>query len=99
MKLYSHQDALEFWNNNALANRINAGGGDMEDVAIALHKHAEKMTQRLMGLEAIAPRRVNVDGVEYVYRCPDHLVPVDVPQTTFVPGGTRPPRIVDEPTE
>ena len=99
MKLYSHHDAIEFWDNNPLANRINARGGDMEDIAIALHKDLQRLTQRLMDLAAIAPPRVNVDGVEYVYRCPDHLVPVDVPQTTFGPGGTRPPRIVDEPTE
>ena len=62
---------------SATARHVIMSGGSAEDVAVALYAEVQLMTNRAVELSAIAPFRVRAqDGTEYVYRCPDHLIPL-----------------------
>ena len=76
MKLFSEDDLQAVYANNPIAATIDMQGGDIGDVAVALSRQNEALMQEMMVLQMIAPRRFRVAGVEYVYRCPDHAVPV-----------------------
>ena len=51
-------------------------GFSQEDIILALVKEKRELLGRLAELESIAPKRIRTkDGREYVWRCPDELVP------------------------
>ncbi len=48
------------------------------DIAQMLLTQNSVLTKKVQHLDSIAPRRVRgPDGAEWIYRCPDHLIPVD----------------------
>ena len=61
---------------NPIVEHTLQSGGTTEDCAIALAAHIERLVQRLMTLEGIAPRRIRVPGGRVmIWRCPDDLIP------------------------
>ena len=54
---------------------IARSGWNSERCIVALVEQKQELVRRLMELEAIAPRRVIVDGNAFIWRCPDELVP------------------------
>ena len=57
-------------------HRMLRYGASMEDVVVQLVAEKEMLFSRLRELEAIAPKRIaGPDGREWIYRCPDALVP------------------------
>jgi hypothetical protein len=61
---------------NPIVAHIMRAGGTAEDCAVALAVHNDRLVDRLMTLEGIAPRRIKLpDGRVMVWRCPDHLIP------------------------
>ena len=61
---------------NAIVAHIMRAGGTAEDCAVALAVHNDRLVDRLMTLEGIAPRRIKLpDGRVMVWRCPDRLIP------------------------
>ena len=62
--------------NNPIVAHIMRAGGTAEDCAVALAAHNDRLVDRLMTLEGIAPRRIKLpDGRVMIWRCPEHLVP------------------------
>jgi hypothetical protein len=52
-------------------------GGSAEDVAVALYAQVQQLTRLNVELSMIAPFRVRLgNGTEWIWRCPDHLVPL-----------------------
>lgn len=52
-------------------------GGTVEDCVIQLAREKASLLQKLMELEAIAPRRIKLpDGKTVVYRVPENLIPI-----------------------
>ncbi len=48
------------------------------DIARMLLAQTQRDAKTIERLDSIAPRRVRgPDGAEWIYRCPDHLIPVD----------------------
>jgi hypothetical protein len=61
---------------NPIVAHIMRAGGAAEDCAVALAVHNDRLVDRLMTLEGIAPRRIKLpDGRVMVWHCPDHLIP------------------------
>ena len=69
---------------NPIVAHIMRAGGTAEDCAVALSVHNDRLVDRLMTLEGIAPRRIKLpDGRVMVWHCPDHLIPeTDMSNTT-----------------
>ena len=62
--------------NNPIVAQIMRRGGTAEDCAVALAVHNDRLVDRLMTLEGIAPRRIKLpDGRVMVWRCPNRLIP------------------------
>jgi len=62
--------------NNQLVAQIMKAGGTAEDCAVALSVANDRLLDRVMLLEGIAPRRYKMpDGRVMVWHCPDNLVP------------------------
>lgn len=62
---------------NPIVAQIMRAGGTAEDCAVALAVYNDKLVERLMTLEGIAPRKIKLpDGRVMVWRCPDELVPM-----------------------
>ena len=62
--------------NDATVSSAVAGGASMGQIVIYLANEKAALLDRLMELEAIAPRRITLpDGRSAIFRCPDHLVP------------------------
>jgi len=67
-------------------------GGTAEDCAVALSVHNDRLIDRLMTLEGIAPRRIKLsDGRVMVWRCPDHLIPETDMSNAALRGGEAVP--------
>ena len=61
---------------NPIVTHIMRAGGTAEDCAVALAAHNDRLVDRLMTLEGIAPRRIKLpDGRVMIWRCPEQLVP------------------------
>jgi len=61
---------------NPIVAQIMRAGGTAEDCAVALTVHNDRLVDRLMVMEGIAPRRIKLmDGRVMVWHCPDHLIP------------------------
>jgi hypothetical protein len=61
---------------NPMVADIMQDGGTVEDCAVALAVCYDRLVDRLMTLEGIAPRRIRLpDGRVMVWRCPDHMIP------------------------
>jgi hypothetical protein len=76
---------------NPIVAHIMRAGGTAEDCAVALAVHNDRLVDRLMTLEGIAPRKIKLpDGRVMVWRCPDHLIPeTDMSNTRVEPVPTR----------
>ena len=62
--------------NNAIVARIMDAGGTAEDCAVALSVENDRLADRVMALDSIAPRKIKLpDGRVLIWRCPDELVP------------------------
>jgi hypothetical protein len=90
MFLFSAEERARVYANNPIVAYVTKAGGDEEDMLVAFDRHFQTMTDHLMRLEAIAPRRFQVGGVEYVYRCPDDMIPLTNFSTTEWPCPSRP---------
>ena len=67
---------LRLRRNNAIVARIMDAGGTVEDCAVALSVENDRLTDRVMALDSIAPRKIKLpDGRVLIWRCPDELVP------------------------
>jgi len=62
-------------NNNPIVKSIIENGGDITDCVIALTKHNDELINRIMELECIAPRKISVNDITYIWRCPDNMIP------------------------
>lgn len=63
--------------NNAIIRNGMQSGASMERIAFALAKSNDELMRRVLHLESIAPRRIRLpSGKEYVWRCPDDLIPL-----------------------
>ena len=61
---------------NPIVAHIMRAGGTAEDCAVALSAHIDRLVERLMTLEGIAPRKIKLpDGRVMVWHCPDRLIP------------------------
>ena len=61
---------------NPIVAHIMRAGGTAKDCAVALSSHNDRLVERLMTLECIAPRKIKMpDGRVMVWRCPDHMIP------------------------
>lgn len=61
---------------NPIVAHIMRAGGTAEDCAVAIAAHNDRLVDRLMTLEGIAPRRIKLpDGRVMIWRCPELLVP------------------------
>ena len=77
---------------NPIVAHIMRAGGTAEDCAVALSVHNDRLVDRLMMLEGIAPRRIKLpDGRVMVWRCPDHLIP-----ETDMSNNSGQPRLAQE---
>lgn len=64
-----HRDVTVHW--------ILAREGTLEECVVALFADKERLMERIMELEGIAPKRIRLpDGAIATYHCPDHLIPV-----------------------
>lgn len=60
-----------------LISRLLRAGTPMDECLVVLGEDRKRLTDRILALEAIAPRRLKMpDGREMVWHCPDHLIPV-----------------------
>ena len=51
-------------------------GGTAEDCAVALSVEYDRLVDRVIALDSIAPRKIKLpDGRVLIWRCPDELVP------------------------
>ena len=61
---------------NPIVAHVIRAGGTAEDCAVALSVANDRLVDRAMLLEGIAPRKIRLpDGRVTVWRCPDDLVP------------------------
>ena len=70
---------------NPIVERVMRAGGTAEDCVVALSERIEKLVDRLLTLEGIAPRRIKLpDGRVVIWHCPDHLIPeIDMSNMTI----------------
>jgi hypothetical protein len=61
--------------NDPFVHAVIESGGTEAECIVELVKSKKELIEKLMLLESIAPRRILVGGKEYVYRCPDNLIP------------------------
>lgn len=83
--------------NNPIVARIMTAGGTAEDCAVALSVEYDRIFDRMMALDSIAPRKIKLpDGRVLIWRCPDELVPESPMLNPVVRGATEsrtsPPR-------
>jgi len=88
---------LHLRRNNAIVARIMDAGGTAEDCAVALSVENDRLADRVMALDSIAPRKIKLpDGRVLIWRCPDELVPESPMLNPVVRGATEsrtfPPR-------
>jgi hypothetical protein len=75
MKCETYTDAK---NNDVTVGLIIESGGSIEDVVVALVNEKERMFQRILELELIAPKKISSpDGRVLVWHCPDDLIPTE----------------------
>lgn len=61
---------------NPIVARIMKAGGTAEDCAVALAVEYDRLVDRVIALDSIAPRKLKLpDGRVLIWRCPDELVP------------------------
>lgn len=60
---------------SALVCAYHRAGMNLVEIIDEMVKHEQSTAKEIMQLASIAPRKVKLGGVEYVYHCPDHLVP------------------------
>lgn len=72
MKIQTFQDA-EF--NDPTVHRAISAGATTEQLVVMLCNEKQDLLARIMDLELIAPRKIRVGDLTFVYRCPDHLIP------------------------
>lgn len=61
-------------NNPLVMNVLMAGGTEIDCIEM-LVKQNEDIITRISRLEMLVPRKIIVDDKEYIWRCPDVLVP------------------------
>lgn len=61
-------------NNPLVMNVLMAGGTEIDCIEM-LVKQNEDIITRISRLEMLVPRKIIVDDKEYIWRCPDELVP------------------------
>ena len=62
--------------NDAVVHRMMEANTGAEAIIIELANEKAALIDRLMKLDAIAPRKIKTDdGRIFVWRCPDHLIP------------------------
>ncbi len=61
--------------NNAIVAYILLAGGSMEDCVVALVNQQAALSQRILQLEYIRPRKIKVGDKVMVWRCPVELIP------------------------
>jgi len=67
---------LHLRRNNPIVARIMKAGGTAEDCAVALSVEYDRLVDRVIALDSIAPRKIKLpDGRVLIWRCPDELVP------------------------
>lgn len=67
----------EIWNSEPLVRRILQDGGEFEDVICALIQERDLLREKVMELDAIAPKkRLTSDGRIMVWHCPNELIPL-----------------------
>jgi len=52
-------------------------GGSVADALVALANHMRLVDEHMGFLESIRPRKVRQDGMDYVWRCPDDMIPAE----------------------
>ena len=63
--------------NDVTVRRAIESGASHEQLITILAEQKRLLMQRILALELIAPRKMKgSDGVTYVWRCPDELVPL-----------------------
>jgi hypothetical protein len=61
---------------NGTVSNILASGGTVEDCALALAEINNRLIERILELEGIAPRKIKMpDGSVAVWHCPDEFIP------------------------
>lgn len=54
-----------------------AAGGSVLDCVLALDKINKILSNKVVRLLQIAPRKIRVGGKDLVWRCPDNMIPDD----------------------
>ncbi len=69
-------DFYKAMRNDPLLARMVEVGYSFEQIVLELVQDRERLVDRIMKLEFIAPYKFKAtNGIEYIWRCPDHLVP------------------------
>ena len=75
--------------NDSTVYKMTRAGYSLEDIIVQLAKERDAVFSDLMKLQLIAPKRIRVGDKEFIYRCPDELVPLDeMPESIM--KGTKP---------
>jgi len=70
-----YKTLIDVTRNDSLVLRLVELGASSNDIIVALANEKQRLFQRIIELELIAPKRISTPNGVMVWHCPDHLIP------------------------